>query len=136
MFEQLLKAIYEELLIEGPPVKTESEPYSVAINDELKITFIEQESGICMWGKIGPCPTLKKEDLFIYLMKANFLGQGTGGSAIGLDQDENFLTLSLVLPYDMNYIMFRDALEDFANYIDYWKAELIRHTKAAEQQIL
>ncbi len=89
-----------------------------------------------MWGKIGPCPTLKKEDLFIYLMKANFLGQGTGGSAIGLDQDENFLTLSLVLPYDMNYIMFRDALEDFANYIDYWKAELIRHTKAAEQQIL
>jgi hypothetical protein len=33
----------------------------------------------------------------------------------------------------MNYKMFRDALEDFANYIDYWKAELFRHVEAAEE---
>ena len=65
-------------------------------------------------------------------MKANFLGQGTGDATIGLDENENFLTLSLVLPYDMNYKMFKDALEDFVNYLDYWKEELIRHKKAAE----
>ena len=57
-------------------------------------------------------------------MKANFLGQGTGGAVIGMDPEENLLTLSLLLPYDMNYKMFREALEDFANFLDYWKTEL------------
>ena len=33
----------------------------------------------------------------------------------------------------MNYKMFKDALEDFANYLDYWREELIRHKKAAEE---
>lgn len=127
MLEQWLKTLYEELQIEGSPIKTEIEPYSVQVNETLTVFFKELENEICMWGKLGSCPTQKREDFFIYLMKANFLGQGTGGSTIGLDQDENFLTLSLVLPYDMNYIMFRDALEDFANYLDFWKAELIRY---------
>ena len=72
----------------------------------------------------------------MYLMKANLLGQGTGGATLAMDENENFLTLSLVLPYDMNYKTFKDALEDFANYLDFWKAELIRHQKTAEQPLI
>jgi len=68
-------------------------------------------------------------------MKANFLGQGTGGAVIGLDAEEKFLTLSLALPYDMNYRSFKGAVEDFANYVDYWREDLIRHQKAAETSI-
>ena len=70
------------------------------------------------------CPLNKREEVFMYLMKANLLGQGTGGSIIGLDRDEKFLTLCLVLPYDMKYKVFKDALEDFTNYLDFWKNEL------------
>ncbi len=67
------------------------------------------------------------------LMKANFLGQGTGGGALGLKEDESSLTLSLSLPYEMNYKVFKDSLEEFANFIDYWKKELARHDKEAEK---
>ena len=60
-------------------------------------------------------------------MKANFLGQGTGGATIGLKEDESFLTLSLSLPYEMNYRAFKDAVEEFVNYLEYWKSEAARH---------
>jgi hypothetical protein len=136
MLEQLLKTLTEELEMEETPKKAEDGLYHLPLNPQLLIAMKELDPGIGFWGKLGPCPTMKREELFIQLMKANFLGQGTGGAAIALDENENFLTLSLVLPYDMNYKIFKDALEDFANRLDYWREELIRHKKAAEENIL
>lgn len=136
MLEQLLNTLYEELEMEETPKKAEDGLYHLALNPQLSIAMKELDPGVAFWGKLGPCPALKREELFIQLMKANFLGQGTGGASIALDENENFLTLSLVLPYDMNYKIFKDALEDFANHLDYWKEELIRHKKAAEENIL
>lgn len=135
LLEQLLHTLTAELEMEAPK-KAEDGLYHLALNPEMTIAVKELDPGIAFWGRIGPCPTVKREELFILLMKANFLGQGTGGGAIALDENENFLTLSLVLPYDMNYKIFKDALEDFTNHLDYWKEELIRHKKAAEQNIL
>ena len=129
MLQQLLKTLAEELEMDEAPKKAEDGLYYLALNPQLSVTFKELEPGIALWGRIGPCPLVKREDLFILLMKANFLGQGTGGSTIALDENENFLTLSLVLPYDMNYKIFKDALEDFMNYLDYWREELIRHQR-------
>ena len=57
-------------------------------------------------------------------MKANLLGQGTGGAAIGIDPSEKFFTLSEVLEFEVNYKTFHEKLEDFLNYIDYWKEEV------------
>lgn len=64
------------------------------------------------------------EDFLIYLMKANFLGQGTGGSALSLSADEKHLTLVFHLPYEVKYEEFRDIFEDFINYIEYWQIEI------------
>ena len=68
--------------------------------------------------------TQNPENFFMHLMKANFLGQGTGGSIISLDPEEKLLTLSLRMNYEVNYKIFRDKLEDFLNYIEYWKKEI------------
>lgn len=76
--------------------------------------------------RVANCPTLKREDLFIYLMRANLLGQGTGGSRIGLDANEKVLTLSLGLPYEMNYKIFKERFEDFVNFILYWREEIAK----------
>jgi hypothetical protein len=46
------------------------------------------------------------------------------------------LTLSHVIPYDMNYKSFKELIEDFANYLDYWRGELKRLQKAAEESIM
>ena len=133
MLEILLKTLTAELSIETPLKIDGQKFYVFSLNPDLEIKVKELDPGLVFHGRIGPCPKVKKEELFTYLMKANFLGQGTGGGCIGLDENENFLTLSCVLPYDMNYKVFRDALEDFVNYIDYWKTELIRHIKRAEE---
>ncbi len=132
MLESFLQTIVADLELEALPIKEKDNVYPLQINPQTTITLKELEPGISFWSQIGPCPTLKREELFTLLMKANFLGQGTGGSVIALDESENFLTLSSVLPYDMNYKMFKDALEDFVNYLDYWREEVIRHKKNAE----
>lgn len=129
MLETLLKTLSKELELEEVPQKQQGNAYPLRLNPELLVTVYEREVGFAFWGRIGPCPMMRREELFIALMKANFLGQGTGGASIGLDENENFLTLSSTFAYDMNYKMFKDALEDFVNYLDYWREELIRHTK-------
>lgn len=136
MLEPLIKTLAEELELDAIPVREEGNVYHVHLNTDLKIRIQELDPGLSFWAQIAPCPKEKREDLFILLMKANFLGQGTGNSTIALDENENFLTLSSVLPYDMNYKMFKDALEDFANYRDYWKEEIARYNKAAQENIL
>lgn len=136
MLEMLIKTLSEELDLKGPFQMDKQQYYSIVLTPECTVKVKELDPGTLFYAPIGPCPKLKREDLFIHLMKANFLGQGTGGGSIGFDENENCLTLSLILPYDLNYKLFRDALEDFVNYIDYWKAELIRHQKTAEETIL
>ena len=135
MIESLLKTLCAELEIDSLPIKEEDGSYPFALSPEITIQIKELDPGLSFFSKIAPCPQLKKEELFMYLMKANLLGQGTGGSTLAMDENENFLTLSLVLPYDMNYKMFKDALEDFANYLDFWRNELIRHQKLAETSL-
>jgi hypothetical protein len=136
VLEQHIKTLCEDLEIEAIPQKEKGDVYSFPLNPQMTILIHERDPGLAFWGRLGPCPIKKREELFIKLMKANFLGQGTGGSTIALDENENFLTLSSVLPYDMNYKMFKDAFEDFTNYLDYWKEELVRHQKMAEESII
>lgn len=130
MLEQLVLQLSEELEMELPK-KEEGNIFPFPLNPETTVKIQQLDPGISFWARIGPCPTVKREELFILLMKGNFLGQGTGGATIALDENENFLTLSSTLPYDMNYKTFKDALEDFANYLDYWREELVRHNKNA-----
>lgn len=123
MLEEHLITLVENLTLEDSLIK-EDKVYTLKIHPQLVIAFRELDPGCTFFATIGPCPAHKREELFIYLMKANLLGQGTGGGVISLDQDEKFLTLCLVLPYDMKYKIFKDALEDFTNYLDFWKKEL------------
>jgi hypothetical protein len=127
LLEQFLTTLVQDLEMEEVPKKEEGNVYHLQINPEMTITIAKLDPGFSFFSKIGACPTVKKEELFIHLMKSNFLGQGTGGAVIALDENENFLTLSSVLPYDMNYKTFKNALEDFTNYLDFYKEELIRH---------
>lgn len=136
MLEHHLQQLIEDLELPPPPPKDALKMIHVPFNQDLTISFKEIDPGVFLFARLGPCPKQKREELFIYLMKANFLGQGTGGGAIGMDPEEKFLTLSLVLPYDVNYRLFKEAVEDFANFTDYWKKELVRHQTEAAQSIL
>jgi hypothetical protein len=129
VLESHLQQLARELNLNEAPSK-EGQVYSFPINSKTMITIKELlPQGAYLSAPICPYPKGSHEDLLIYLMKANFLGQGTLGGIIGLDKDENFLTLSFNLPYDMNYRHFREAVEDFANILDYWKGEIEQFLK-------
>jgi len=104
-----------------------SKGYLLTLTNDKEIYFEEGINGIYIRAKICSFSedTLSSpEDTYIYLMKANFLGQGTKDAVISLDAEEKFLTLSTLIAYEVNYKMFRDLLEDFVNYLSFWEKEV------------
>lgn len=129
MLRQYLELLCSELEIEPAPKLNEQKFYPFRFSEDLLVQMRDLEPGVAMHANICLCPETKKEDLFIYLMRANLLGQGTGGSRIGLDANEKFLTLSRGLPYEMNYQLFKESVEDFVNYLFYWREEVTKFEK-------
>jgi len=132
ILKNLLEQLCQELGLGALPPLDEQKFHHLKISS-LDISMTDLDPGFYFSSNIGALPKKKKEEFLMLLMKANFLGQGTGGGALGLKEDESSLTLSLSLPYEMNYKVFKDSLEEFANFIDYWKKELVRHETEAEK---
>ncbi|NGX34000.1 MAG: hypothetical protein K1060chlam1_00345 [Candidatus Anoxychlamydiales bacterium] len=130
-----IKKVCEVLKIELP-TQEKDKSYSIEITKDLEVKIFDLDPGFYFHANIIHLPDEKKEDLFIYLMRANLLGQGTGRCRIGLDMEEKFLTLSYLIDYEVNYIEFKEKLEDFTNYINYWKKEIILHIEKARSSIL
>lgn len=135
MLEYHLKQLTEDLELDTLLPQDEPHTFHLRINSALNLTFKEIDPGFLISSPIDVCPEEKREDLFILLSRANFLGQGTGGGTISLGNEEKVLTLSLYLSYDMNYKAFKETVEDFTNYVDYWREELNR-CKQASKSIL
>lgn len=129
-----VKQLCEDLEIDPLTAMTKEEGVFLFPLDSLKIKIKDLNPGVYFFSPICPCPKEKLEELFIYLMKANLFGQGTFGSVIGLEEES--LTLSLALPYDMNYRDFKETMEDFVNTIDFWKDEVVRLKQLANEGIL
>ncbi|NGX38525.1 MAG: hypothetical protein K1000chlam2_01699 [Chlamydiae bacterium] len=131
-----LKTLCEDLNIDPDLEKTEAGSYLLPLTKSIQLEVKALDPGVFFFSPISPCPEIKRELLFIQLMKANLFHQGTLGATIGLDGDENLLTLSSALPYDMNDRAFKESLEDFANIIEYWRVEIDRHVKLAQEGVL
>ena len=128
MLKSHLSDLKKHLGIEFIEGKNESTGYYILYIPQNQEIWIKEKENIIYFKSIITTLDIpaNREDFFIYLMKANFLGQGTGGSIISIDPDEKFFYLSLCITYDINYKIFRDKLEDFTNYLDYWRSELKR----------
>lgn len=110
------------------PVRKEK-VFVFPFSDSISTKCIDLEPGVALSADICECPKKKREDLLIWLMRANLLGQGTGGCRIGMDKDEKLLTLSLGIPYEIDYRTFRERFEDFVNYVTYWREEIEKFEK-------
>lgn len=123
MLQPLLAKLCKQLDIPLPSI-SEKKTFTLPFQKDLFVSFEEQNENIFLKGNLFPCPQENREELFLYLMKANLFGQGTGNFTIGLDPDENFLTLSTSLPYEIKEQEFKEVTEDFVNFLLYWKGEL------------
>ena len=129
MLERYLKILCEELSISKVPEMGPDRVVSFQFNETLLTKFQDLSPGISIQAEIFPCPEDKKEDLFIWMMRANLLGQGAGGCRIGLSSDEKTLTLSLGLPYEMDYKSFKLRYENFVNYVFYFRNEIEKYVR-------
>jgi len=135
MLEQHLHHLVQDLELSALSPKDAQERWSLPLTPELSVSMKELDPGVFFFAMIAVCPDVNREHFFNTLMRANFLGQGTGGGVIGLDSEEKFLTLSLAIPYDLNYKAFKEGLEDFINYVGFWREEVQKHIKMASQNL-
>jgi hypothetical protein len=129
MLKDFVAQLCVELEIEPIPIIRADKSTIFWLNDEIGIEMKDLEPGVSLCAKICPCPAKRLEELFLRLMRANYLGQETSQNRLGLSSDEKFLTLSLGMPYEVSYRIFKDAVEDFANFILYWREEIDKFIK-------
>jgi hypothetical protein len=136
MLEENLTKLASDL--ELPPLapKDKQSLYTLPLSEDLVISIREIGEGVAFFSNVAPLAFQKKEEAFTYLMKGNLLGQGTGDQALGLDPEEKNLTLSCIIPYDMDYGEFKERIEDFVNYLDYWREEVKKMQEAEQQNLL
>jgi len=129
MLHDLVTQLCTELDIQPIPTMNKDKFIPLGMGDAIDIELRDLEPGISLFANIGPCPIKRREELFLELMRANYLGQATGSARIGMTTDEKFLTLSLGIPYEMNYRTFRETVEDFTNFLLYWRGEVDKFYK-------
>lgn len=122
LLDPLLEIFCREFSIPALPQKDNKGMYQLPINSSTKVSLQELDPGVFLFSKLTPLPKATTlEAFFIYLMRANFLGGSTGGSALGIDPKEQFLTLSSTFSHELNYPTFCELLETFLNYLDFWR---------------
>lgn len=132
---EYLKTLCKDLNLNPTLEKTSRGASILPLNESLDLEILNLNPGVYFFSPICDLSKKKMENLLILLCKANLFGQGTRGSVIGLDEKMG-LTLSLALPYDMDYQSFKESLEDFANVVDYWREEVNRFQTQAQDGIL
>jgi hypothetical protein len=118
--QQLIK----ELGVEQSPHPDENRIYTFIFGDGLAIRYNDLNPGLYLMSVLGTLPEDNRENFLMVLMHNNLLGMGTGGGVIGYDVGSKELTFAFAVPYRVSYREFRESIEDFANYVDFWKGEL------------
>ena len=135
MLVDFLNKLANELALPSLSPPDKNKVYSFLFSDDITLYFQDLSPGTFLYASLKECPKKEREELFLYLMQANLLGEGTGGAAIGMDEEEKYLTLSLSMPYEVNYMEFKEKVEDFINYLLYWREEIEKKEQKAKQTI-
>ena len=109
--------------------------FSLQVNDRIEVKIEVIEKDFILHSNIFILGDEKKEELFSYLMMANFLGYGTGRGKIGLANETNMITLSKRINRNVKYEEFYEILEEFINYVAYWQKEIIKFIEKQKENI-
>lgn len=124
MLEELIHNLLKEIELSQKPSKIDPNTYQVDLNPDLSITIKRIDPGYYLQAVISEVPDLEAEMLFISLMEANLFGQGTGGGVLGISPDGRTFLFSKKILQDINYQAFREKIEEFVNYVEFWRMEI------------
>lgn len=109
--------------------KEPSRHYILKIDQDTALTFRELEKGFLIQSAVDLAPKENAEELFLLLLKANFLGQGTKGSYLALNESGETLLFLHEQTNQLNYPQFKEKIEEFVNYLNYWKLRVKEEIK-------
>lgn len=128
MLETLVQQLAKELDMDQEfIVPKEQGAFTLFFDNQIQVDISSFSQSYLFKGLIGKFPKNKGEDFLVKTMEANLFGRGTRGAIIGLNREENLLTLSLELDYNSPYKDFKDKLEDFVNVLDFWRQEALKY---------
>jgi hypothetical protein len=101
--------------------------YTLVLGD-MQIKILPLDPGMIFTGVIGKVP--KNEELedaeafYIFMAQANYLGQGTGGNIISVEESGKTFLLERKFNYQIHLPLFLDTVESFVNYLEYWQGKI------------
>ena len=124
MFRDHVVQLFKELNLEGGALPKDLTTVSLEV-DGTNVVLTDAQPGLELSATIGDVPAERAEPLFVKLLRANFLGQATKGSCLGIDEEGRHIVISLAVPTVRSYRQFHDVLEDFINAVSFWKQEVL-----------
>ena len=125
--QALLAELQKDFELPRPFDQEGADVWSIPIDEGLKIYAAEKAGVLELSSTFMEAPVGKEEELYLNLLNANLLGQGTLGAWLSLSDEGRRLTLTRVIDYDVSFKEFRDILEDFINSIDFWREEALNY---------
>lgn len=129
MLDELIHNLLKDIGLEKEPVKLGPMSYQIDLGVDLSITIKANDPGYYMQIAIDRITDYEAEILFITLMEANLFGQGTGGGILGISLENNLLMYSRKILQDLNYQDFKEKIEEFVNYSEFWRVEIKNHVQ-------
>lgn len=129
MLEELIHNLLIDISLDVKPSKLDPLTYLIDLAPDLSVTIKATDPGYYLQIGLDRVPEYETETLFITLMEANLLAQGTGGGILGISSDGNMFVLSKKILHDLNYQEFKEKMEEFVNYVDFWRMEIQSHVE-------
>lgn len=129
MLEELIHNLLKDIELDIKPSKLDPLTYRIDLAPDLSVTIKATDPGYYMQIGIDRVPERETETLFLTLMEANLLGQGTGGGVLGISPDGNRIVLSRRILHDLTYREFKEKMEEFVNYVEFWRMEIQSHAE-------
>jgi hypothetical protein len=127
--QEYTEKIIKILNLDQGAYPNENKMYSLDLGDDLVVNYGDLHPGVYMVSYLLPLDVKRREVFSVSLMHLNLFGNGTGGGVIGYDEETKLLTFSQAVPYRLQFEEFKNALEDFINYVEFWKTELTKADK-------
>jgi hypothetical protein len=126
MLNQFVEKLSKTFDLAEPLQPNNKGEYVLLLEPSLEILLRENASpGITLFTMLCPLPEKKIDDFLLYTMSANLFGRETGNSFLGCDRDGKMVTLTYFLPSEVSYGVFLDSIEEFANYAESWRQEIV-----------
>ena len=106
------------------PKEDSDKNYRIDFSSQASFYLKQLNTGFYAQSYLCPCPKENKEEIYLELMSANLLSQKTGKGIISIDFKGNFLLLSIAIPYEVNDKEFHEEIEEFVNYVIFWRKEI------------